>query len=125
MRAPIPKASARSPLVLAARAREMRFAATPSEARLWEAIRGRRMGVGFRRQVPIAGKYIADFVAAEARLVVEVDGGYHGKRGTADARRDEALRRAGWRVLRIPAELVLRELPAALVLVRAALAAPG
>jgi very-short-patch-repair endonuclease len=108
--------------LLAGRARLMRFAPTPSEAALWAALRGGRLGALFRRQVPIAG-YIADFAAREARLVVEVDGGWHAPRGAADARRDEALRRAGWRVLRVAADTVLRDLPAVVGLVRAALEA--
>ena len=88
-----PKRSAHSPLLLAARARGMRFNATFSEERLWEAIRGRRLGVQFRRQVPLCGRFIVDFLAPELRLVVEVDGEYHGRRPRADARRDEVL---GW-----------------------------
>ena len=48
--------------------------------------------------------FIVDFLALSARLVVEVDGGYHAQRGRADARRDEKLRRAGYRVLRVRAE---------------------
>jgi hypothetical protein len=64
--------------LLAARARLMRFAPTPSEQRLWAAIRGGQLGVLFRRQVPIAG-YIADFASLAARLVVEVDGGCHAR----------------------------------------------
>jgi primosomal protein N' (replication factor Y) len=43
--------------------------------------------------------FIADFACVSARLVVEVDGGQHG--GAADAARDAALARAGWRVLRV------------------------
>ena len=113
--------STRSAL-LAARARDMRSAPTPSEERLWLALRGSQLGVAFRRQLPI-GRYIADFASPKARLVVEVDGGYHGRRERADAHRDEALRRAGYRVVRVPAELVHRDLPAAVALVRAALAA--
>jgi len=54
------------------RARQMRSALTPSEAKLWAAIRGGRLGVSFRRQVPL-GNYIADFAAPAAKLVVEVD----------------------------------------------------
>jgi very-short-patch-repair endonuclease len=77
-----------------ARARYMRFEPTASEAALWRALSGKRLGVAFRRQVPI-GRYIVDFLAPSARLVVEVDGGYHARRATADARRDAALRRAG------------------------------
>lgn len=75
-----------------------------------------QLGVSFRRQV-VVGEYIVDFLAPAARLVVEVDGGYHRSRGHADARRDAALGRAGYRVLRLEAELVLTDLPAAVVTV--------
>jgi len=122
MRSSTSKASARSKLLLAARAREMRFAPTPSEERLWGALRAGRLGVVFRRQVPI-GRYIADFASLEARLIVEVDGGYHESRRAADARRDKVLRRAGYRVLRVPAELVHRDLAGTVALVRAAVGA--
>ena len=113
--------SARSAL-LTARARDMRFAPTSSEARLWGAIRGGQLGIAFRRQVPIAG-YIADFASLAARLVVEVDGGYHAARSRADCRRDEALRRAGYRVIRVSAELVHRDLSAAVTRISNALRA--
>jgi very-short-patch-repair endonuclease len=49
--------------------------------------------------------------------LVEVDGGYHARRGGADARR--ALVRAGYRVLRLEAELVMSDLPAAVARIRA------
>ena len=62
--------------LLAARARGMRAAPTASEQRLFEALRGRRLGVQFRRQVPLLGKYVVDFLAPEVKVVVEVDGGY-------------------------------------------------
>jgi very-short-patch-repair endonuclease len=39
-----------------------------------------------------------------------VDGEYHQRRRGADARRDEVLRRLGYRVLRLDVELVEREL---------------
>lgn len=69
----------------------------------------------FRRQVPLCGRYIADFYAAAARLVVEVDGGSH--RARADARHDRVLERAGVRVVRVSAELVMRDVGAAVKLV--------
>lgn len=53
---------------------------------------------------------------------VEVDGGYHAARRAADARRERVLRRLGYRVLRLDAELVLGAPEQALALVRAALA---
>jgi very-short-patch-repair endonuclease len=74
---------------------------TESEAKLWEAIRGRKLGVQFRRQVVLLGRYIVDFYAPSLRLVVEVDGGYHRLRKSADARRDRELRRAGYTVVRL------------------------
>lgn len=94
---------------------------TPSEARLWSAIRARQLGVQFRREVPLAGRYIVDFCAPSARLVVEVDGRYHESRRRADARRDAELRGLGYRVLRVEAALVMRDLAAVVALVRAAL----
>jgi len=100
----------------------MRHAPTRSEELLWRALSGRKLGVLFRRQVRI-GRYVADFAAPASRLVVEVDGACHGARGAADERRDRVLERAGWRVLRVPAELVERELRVALERVREALAA--
>jgi very-short-patch-repair endonuclease len=98
----------------------MRSALTPSEQQLWEAIRGCRLGVWFRRQVPL-GRYIADFVAPSARLVVEVDGTYHRRRRVADLRRDRDLTRMGYRVLRLQAALVERHLSEAVSRIRTAL----
>jgi very-short-patch-repair endonuclease len=95
---------------------------TLSEAWLFEALRGRRLGVSFKRQVPLLGRYIADLFAPEVRLVVEIDGGYHAERGDADARRQRALERAGYRVVRLDVELVMRDRDAAVARVRAVIA---
>lgn len=92
-----------------------------SEALLWSALRGQRLGVQFRRQ-QVIGQHIVDFLARKASLVVEVDGDVlHAHQAAADARRDEKLRRAGYSVLRIPASLVERELAGAVEMVREAL----
>jgi very-short-patch-repair endonuclease len=104
-------------------AAELRYSLTSSEAALWRLIRGGRTGVWFRRQVVI-GRFIVDFVAPAARLVVEVDGGYHALRRTADARRDRALAGLGYRVLRLEADLVLKHPEQAIALIRAALTLP-
>jgi very-short-patch-repair endonuclease len=103
------------------RARGMRASLTPSEALLWDRLRGRRLGPLFRRQVPLLGRFIADFLAPAERLVVEVDGGYHAEQARTDARRDAVLARAGYRVLRLDAALVVRDIEAAVSRVRAAL----
>jgi very-short-patch-repair endonuclease len=67
------------------------------------------------------GRYVVDFCAPEVRLAVEVDGQYHARRSKADSRRDEALRRLGYRVLRLEAELVMEDLSTAVARVAAAL----
>jgi very-short-patch-repair endonuclease len=94
---------------------------TASEARLWSALSGRKLGVQFRREVPLAGRYIVDFAAPAARLVVEVDGSCHAQREAADRRRNRELESLGWRVVRVEAELVMRGLAVAVALVTAAL----
>lgn len=104
---------------LAAFASRMRHEPTRSEAALWSALSGRRVcGVQFRRQYVLGGRWIADFAAPAARLVIEVDGSAHRGRERQDARRDRALAALGYRVLRLDAELVLRDLAAAVARVR-------
>src|SRR5690606_18984643 len=107
-------------LLLAQSAQLMRSNPSWPEQRLWEAIRQGQLGVPFRRQV-VVGRFIADFVAPRAKLVVEVDGRCDVQRRTADARRDQVLARLGYRVLRLEAALVIRQLPVALQRIREAL----
>jgi very-short-patch-repair endonuclease len=99
----------------------MRRVPTLSEQILWRAISGKKQGAAFRRQVPLLDRYIADFVAPAERLVIEVDGPYHARCRSADARRDKLLGQAGYRVLRLEAELVEKQLPLALERIRQAL----
>ena len=108
--------------ILELRARGMRRAQTPSEALLWQQLRAKRLGVVFRRQVVLV-RYVVDFCAPSRKLIVEVDGTYHARACFArkDARRDRVLVRLGYRVVRIPAELVMRDVEAAVALVRGAL----
>jgi very-short-patch-repair endonuclease len=91
---------------------------------LWKAIRSGQLGVPFRRQVPL-GRYIADFVAPRARLIVEVDGGAHRFKQAADTRRDRKLARLSYTVLRLEAQLVITTLQFALQRVHEALRKPG
>ena len=66
---------------------------------MWSVLRDRRLrGFKFRRQVPI-GRYVADFLSYEARLIIEVDGSQHIE-SKQDAVRDAQLRRLGFEVLR-------------------------
>lgn len=59
-------------MAIIARARAMRKALTPAEARLWVALRElRRDGLHFRRQAPMRG-YILDFFCWDRGVIVEV-----------------------------------------------------
>ncbi len=67
--------------------------------------------MGFRRQSPI-GRYIADFVCHEARLILEVDGGQHGsgEQKRRDEVRDRWFVEHGYRTLRVWKNDVLQNL---------------
>jgi very-short-patch-repair endonuclease len=69
--------------------------------------------------VPI-GPYVADFVCFEHRLIVESDGPMHDR--ARDAKRDSFLKSEGFRVLRLPDELVRGSTELAVQRIRDALA---
>jgi very-short-patch-repair endonuclease len=84
----------------AARVRNLRQNMTEAETRVWRVLRAHRIdGRKFRRQVPI-GRYIADFVCHEARLVVEIDGGQHDLSSPRESERSGFLQSQGYRILR-------------------------
>ncbi len=84
----------------AARARTLRQNMTEAEIRIWQMLRAHRTdGCKFRRQVAI-GRYIADFVCHEARLVVEIDGGQHDRSSPREIERSGLLQNQGYRILR-------------------------
>lgn len=87
-------------------ARKMHRNPTPSEAALWDLLKGRQLGVPFLSQECILG-YIVDFYCPPAKLVVEVDGGVHqtAEQRGRDATKDRALRRHGLVMLRLPSDL--------------------
>ncbi|MER8865921.1 endonuclease domain-containing protein [Mesorhizobium sp. M0751] len=92
-------------------ARSMRREPTAAEDRLWHELRGRKLdSIKFRRQVPV-GRFIADFVCAEGRLIVEIDGSQHAD-SDYDRERDSELKARGFRVLRFWNDDVLRDLNA-------------
>ncbi len=81
-------------------ARTLRRNQTDAERKLWSRIRNRQLlGFKFRRQFPIA-PYIVDFVCAEARLIVELDGSQHRTAQEYDRKRSEYLMQCGYRVIR-------------------------
>ena len=104
-----------SPIKQVKRARKLRREMSLPEVVLWQALRRRQAGLKFRRQYPL-GDVTADFACLERRLIIEVDGEWHnfGDQPRRDAARDALFRHEGFRVLRIAARDVLKDMDAVL-----------
>ncbi|NGN40703.1 endonuclease domain-containing protein [Mesorhizobium sp. CGMCC 1.15528] len=93
-------------------AKSMRRVMTDAELKLWNELRAHRlMGLGFRRQFPIAG-YIVDLACPEKKIVVEVDGSQHADDAAAlhDNVRTKRLEQDGWTILRFWNDDILRDI---------------
>jgi very-short-patch-repair endonuclease len=81
-------------------AKRLRRNQTDAERALWFRLRDRRLaGWKFKRQVPI-DRYIVDFLCADGKLIVEIDGGQHDQNSERDRDRTAALEAMGYLVLR-------------------------
>ncbi|MCA1670043.1 MAG: DUF559 domain-containing protein [Thermomicrobia bacterium] len=99
------------------RAREFRAVPTPTEARLWAALRNRQLnGAKFRRQQQI-GPCIVDFFCPEHRLIVEVDGTIHDTQQAHDEERQRLLESCGYRVIRVSTHAVETDLATTLAVI--------
>ena len=73
---------------------------TPTETKLWAALRDRRyVNLKFRRQQAI-GPFIADFVCWDKKVIVELDGDSHAGKEEYDRARQMWLEKNGWIVMR-------------------------
>ena len=79
------------------RARNLRNASTPFEARLWVRLSRSQLGYKFRRQ-HVIGKTIVDFFCPQKGLIVEVDGDTHDPK--RDMIRDMANESRGFATIR-------------------------
>jgi very-short-patch-repair endonuclease len=85
------------------KARQLRATQTSAEAILWRALRDRRLkGTRFRRQRPI-DRYVVDFVAVSAKLIVEIDGATHStaQELARDAERTRILESLGFQIVQV------------------------
>ncbi|WP_082747519.1 endonuclease domain-containing protein [Bradyrhizobium macuxiense] len=106
-----------------ARARSFRASQTSAEAKLWQALRNRRLARWkFRRQHPI-GRYIVDFVTLDGKLVVEVDGVTHAEPNEIerDIIRSQFLESCGFLVVRVSNSDVYENLDGALEMIETSL----
>ena len=99
------------------RARDLRRNMPSPERVLWQVLRNRKLlGLKFRRQFSIT-PYIVDFACVEKHLVIEIDGDSHVGRFQADQRREAAIRAAGWQVVRMTNDDVLKNLAGAFTMI--------
>ena len=86
--------------------KSLRNHATPAEALLWRALKGKSAaGFKFRRQQGI-GPYILDFYCPFLKLCIELDGSSHDYKSEYDAVRTSFLQSQSIRVIRFKNEQV-------------------
>ncbi|WP_417591344.1 endonuclease domain-containing protein [Owenweeksia hongkongensis] len=92
-------------------ARMLRQEFTEAEDKLWQKVRGRRLGVKFRRQHPI-DKFIVDFYCFDKKLIIEVDGGIHltPEVKESDKQRQTLIESLGYRFLRFTNNEVMNDI---------------
>jgi len=97
---------------LKSNSRKLRNNTTDAERLLWFHLRRKQVcNIQFYRQKPI-GKYIVDFYAPAAKLVIEVDGGQHFEKQHmhSDQQRDAYLESLSLKVFRFDNRQVLLNL---------------
>ena len=102
-----------TPIKEVKRARKLGRQMSLPEVLLWQVLRKRPEGLKFRKQFPV-GPIIVDFACLEKRVVIEVDGEGHnfGDQPQRDVARDGLLVLEGFRVIRIAARDVLKDVDA-------------
>ena len=106
-----------------ARARALRASQTSAEAKLWQALRNRKLARWkFRRQHPI-DRYVVDFVTLDGKLIVEVDGVTHSEPSEIqrDKARSEVLEACGFFIVRVSNTDVYENLEGVLELIESSL----
>lgn len=98
--------------VLFGLANKLRDNQTEAEVFLWENLgRLKYLNVRFKHQHPVL-YFIADFYCHKAKLIIEVDGGYHNvpEQYLYDQNRDSELKELGLKVIRFTNEQVLNHI---------------
>ena len=92
---------------------------TQAESALWEMVKGKQLGGVFKRQ-HIIGDFIADFYCPHAKLVIELDGGYHQLPGqqVSDEERTRWLEEHGYKVVRFTNEEVIGNMEQTLQIIK-------
>ena len=97
---------------------------TEAEEKIWQSVRNSNLGFKFRRQHSV-GKFIADFICIEKKLVVEIDGPTHDDQKKEDEERTRIIQDAGFKVIRFSNEAVLNSLENVLQKIKIELTSPS
>ena len=91
--------------------KRLRSNQTFAEKVFWEAVRGKELGVRFRRQHGV-GSFTLDFYCSELRLAIELDGEYHLEKTAQlhDEQRTKFLSEFSISVLRFSNKEILEDL---------------
>jgi very-short-patch-repair endonuclease len=89
---------------------------TESEKKLWEKLKGKKLGVSAYAQSIVYG-YILDFWIPPD-LCIEVDGSVHDRRKAYDKRRDGHLRKMGIKTIRFSVEDVMGNAKAVVAIIK-------
>ncbi len=104
-------------------ARLLRKRMTEPEKILWQKLRTKKLGVKFRRQMPLVFEnchFVVDFYCALVKLIIEVDGGIHNRPEIKeyDEFREDILKRAGYKIIRFKNKEVKHNLDKVLIKIK-------
>lgn len=85
---------------------------TYSQRKVWNELRGKKLGFKFRRQAIIFG-WVADFYCPEKMLIIEIDEEHHNtqEQKELDFKRDKFLKEKGFITIRFTNLQVFETLP--------------
>jgi len=106
-----------------ARARALRKAQTSAEAKLWQALRNRRLARWKFRCQHTIDRYVVDLVSLDGKLIVEVDGVTHSEPTEVerDKARSQVLEACGFLDVRVSNTDVYENLEGVLELIASSL----
>ena len=93
-------------------AKQLRDRQTDAEIYLWDHLKLINIpNIRIKRQHPVL-YFIADFYCHKAKLIIEIDGGYHNipEQYLYDINRDEELKSLGLKVIRLTNDEVLNDI---------------
>ncbi len=93
-------------------AKDLRSNPTEAESLLWKYLSKNQLrGFRFKRQHPVK-YFIADFYCHKAKLIIEIDGGYHKllEQFEYDENRGSELEKLGLKVIRFENEQIFRNI---------------